>query len=362
MEADPITLNIVLPLGISFYTFQEMGYTFDVYRKHLKPTQSWPNFALFVTFFPHLVAGPIMRAGALLSQVERPRRITIEQINAGLLLILWGYFKKVVIADSVAEIANLVFNNYMDYSGLDIVIGILAFAIQIYCDFSGYTDIARGIARLMGFELMINFRLPYFALNPSDFWNRWHISLSTWLKDYLYIPLGGNRRGEFVTYRNLLLTMLLGGLWHGASWNFVIWGAFHGIILVLYRMFEKRPAHEDPWGGEHSYAIIAAKMALMFSLTLLGWLFFRASTIHQIGYMLTHISPLHSSESVQLASQLLFFMLPLLLVQILQYVTRDLLILTKLPSLVRIPVYSFLVIWILIFGTNESAEFIYFQF
>src|SRR3972149_1993846 len=232
MKADLITLNIVLPLGISFYTFQEMGYTIDVYRKHMKPTHNPFNFALFVAFFPHLVAGPIQRAESLLLQLERPRRITIEQVNTGLFLILWGLFKKVVIADNVREVANLIFNNYTNYSGLDIVIGGLAFAVQIYGDFSGYSDIARGIARLMGFELMVNFRLPYFALNPTDFWQRWHISLSTWLRDYLYIPLGGNRKSNLITCRNLFLTMLLGGLWHGASWNFVIWGAYHGLIPI----------------------------------------------------------------------------------------------------------------------------------
>ena len=362
MKADLITLNIVLPLGISFYTFQEMGYTIDVYRKHMKPTHNPFNFALFVAFFPHLVAGPIQRAESLLLQVERPRRITIEQVNTGLFLILWGLFKKVVIADNVREVANLIFNNYTNYSGLDIVIGVLAFAVQIYGDFSGYSDIARGIARLMGFELMVNFRLPYFALNPTDFWQRWHISLSTWLRDYLYIPLGGNRKSNLITYRNLFLTMLLGGLWHGASWNFVIWGAYHGLIPILYRVFEKRPAHEDPWGGEHSYIAVTAKMALMFVLTLLGWLFFRASTVEQIGYMLTHISPALSAESAQLASKLLFFALPLFLVEVFQYVTRDLLILTKLPSFVRVFAYGFLAVWLLVFGTSESVEFIYFQF
>jgi D-alanyl-lipoteichoic acid acyltransferase DltB (MBOAT superfamily) len=362
LQADPITLNIILPVGISFYTFQTMSYTIDIYRNQLKPTQSLLDFAVFVSFFPQLVAGPIERAVNLLPQVEQPRRITMEHFNAGLFLILWGYFKKVVIADNTGEIANLIFNNYTTYSGFDLVIGVLAFAIQIYGDFSGYSDIARGISRLMGFELMINFRLPYFALNPTDFWQRWHISLSTWLKDYLYIPLGGNRKGDFATYRNLFLTMLLGGLWHGASWNFVIWGAFHGLILILYRKFEKRPAHADPWGGEHSYLVVVAKMALMFVLTLLGWLFFRASTAHQIGYMLTHISLVLSPEGLTLASSLLFFSLPLLVVQVFQYITRDLLILPKLPALARVPVYSFLLIWALIFGTTESAQFIYFQF
>jgi len=275
-HADLVTLNIVLPVGISFYTFQTMSYTIDVYRGRLQPTDSLLDFAVFVAFFPQLVAGPIERAVNLLPQVGRPRRITAAQVDSGLFLILWGLYKKVVVADNAALIANAVFNDYASHTGLDILLGVIAFSVQIYGDFSGYSDIARGVARLMGFELMVNFRLPYFAVNPSDFWLRWHISLSSWLRDYLYISLGGNRTGRLLTYRNLLVTMLLGGLWHGAAWNFIVWGAYHGVILALYRAFERRPAHENPWGGEHRYAVVLAKMGLMFALTLLGWLFFRA--------------------------------------------------------------------------------------
>ena len=293
MQANSITLQIILPVGISFYTFQTMSYTIDIYRQRLKPTKSLLDFAVFVSFFPQLVAGPIERASNLLPQFAKPRHISTEQISTGLYLILWGFFKKMVVGDHAGLIADQIFNNYTNYDGVDLLIGVVAFSIQIYGDFSGYSDIARGISRLMGFELMVNFRLPYFALNPTDFWQRWHISLSSWLRDYLYIPLGGNKHGSFNTYRNLFLTMLLGGLWHGAAWNFVIWGAFHGTILILYRLFERKPMYRDPWNGDNSYVIVVAKMFLMFTLTLVGWLIFRSHSVEQIVYMITHISPAH---------------------------------------------------------------------
>jgi alginate O-acetyltransferase complex protein AlgI len=357
-----VTLNVILPVGISFYTFQTMSYTIDIYRGKLEPTRSLLDFAVFVAFFPQLVAGPIERAVNLLPQVQQPRRIQMSQVYAGLYLILSGYFKKMVIADNAAVISDRVFNSYMDYSGLDIWIGVLAFAIQIYGDFSGYTDIARGAARLLGFELMINFRLPYFALNPTDFWRRWHISLSTWLRDYLYVPLGGNRGSSLQTYRNLAITMLLGGLWHGAAWNFVLWGAYHGLILILYRIFEKKPAHLDPWSGRHPYPLVAAKMLGMFTLTLIGWLIFRSTSLPQIGYMLANLAPLASPQTTDMAAELAFFALPLLAVQLYQYITNDLLILTKLQSPIRVFFYSIGLLWIAVFGVRTLTEFIYFQF
>jgi len=368
MDVAPITLNIILPVGISFYTFQTMSYTIDIYRKRLKPTNSLLNFAVFVAFFPQLVAGPIERAVNMLPQIENPRRITVEQLDTGFFLILWGYFKKTVIADNVGLVADRIFNNYTDFVGLDILLGVLAFSVQLYADFSSYSDIARGISRLMGFELMVNFRLPQFSLNPADFWNRWHISLSHWLRDYIFYPLRrtmlqSNRSTDVL---NLVLppmvTMLASGLWHGPDWTFVLWGMFHGLMLIAYQRFEKQPVYQDPWGGKHSFARVIGKMTVMFVLTSIGWLIFRATTVHQIVYMLTNISPALSTESTYLASKLLFFGLPLLLVQICQYLTGDLLILTKLRGFARVPVYSFLLIWILMFGLGESMEFIYFQF
>jgi len=362
MEAGFVTLNIVLPVGISFYTFQTMSYTIDIYRRKIEPTRSFLDFALFVSFFPQLVAGPIERAANLLPQVCARRNITPREVNAGIFLLLWGYYKKVVIADNVALIAGQIFGNYTQYQGLDLLVGILAFTVQILCDFSGYSDIARGLAKLMGFDLMVNFKLPYFALNPSDFWLRWHVSLSSWLRDYLYIPLGGNRGSTFATQRNLAITMLLGGLWHGAAWHFVIWGAFHGLILALYRVFDKNPEHEDPWGGNYSYFRILSKMLLMFVLTLIGWVIFRASTGHQIVYMLTHVFGGWSENTLDMAHRLLFYSLPLILIQIYQYIKRDLLAPMKLNPFVRYPLYAYFIIWIVIFGVRKATEFIYFQF
>ena len=241
------------------------------------------------------------------------------------------------------------------------LIGIVAFALQIYADFAGYSSIARGLARLMGFELMLNFRLPYFALNPSDFWSRWHISLSTWLRDYLYIPLGGNRRGPTRTHVNLMLTMLLGGLWHGAAWNFVLWGAFHGLILILYRLFERNPIEDDPW-GRASRLRVFAKMALMLALTLLGWVFFRGRSVEQITYLLTNVGIGIGPDALRLGFQVLFFAAPMLAMEIWQYRRRDLLAPTRLPAALRIPLYGLLFVWVVIFGVRESMEFIYFQF
>ena len=358
LEASDVTLNIVLPVGVSFYTFQSMSYTISIYRGELKATHDALNFALFVAFFPQLVAGPIERASNLLPQIEKPRAISWSQIDSGLFLIIWGVFKKLVIADNLGLIANEVFND-PNVVGIDIVLGTLAFALQIYGDFSGYSDIARGVARLMGFELMVNFRLPYFAVNPSDFWQRWHISLSEWLRDYLYIPLGGNRGGSLNTYRNLFLTMLLGGLWHGAGWNFIIWGAYHGAILIIYRLGEQLP-----WPRQASLnrVTLPLRMGFMFILTLMGWLIFRASSGEQIFTMLSNLSLATSSASAGFWDAIQFYALPLLLVQIAQQWQRDLLVLTRLPWWLRPVLYAFFIIWTAIFGVRESLEFIYFQF
>jgi len=362
LQVNPFTLEILLPVGISFFTFQTLSYTIDVYRQKLPPTHDFIRFAAFVAFFPQLVAGPIERASNLLPQFDGPRRLTAEGFNSGLYLLLWGMFKKVVIADRMALIANPIFNNYANYGGLDIALGVLAFGIQIYCDFSAYSDIARGVGRFFGFELMVNFRLPYFALNPSDFWNRWHISLSSWLRDYLYIPLGGNRGGAWMTYRNLFLTMLLGGLWHGAAWNFVIWGAYHGLILMIYRRFERKPVHQNPWGGQHSLFVVIFKWAIMFVLVMIGWLFFRAASLEQIVAMMSSFSFQHSANTSSLILQMLPMLLTLFLVDGYQYIRNDLLAIAKLPTLPLAIIYGLLVATMLVFAVRTTTEFIYFQF
>jgi D-alanyl-lipoteichoic acid acyltransferase DltB (MBOAT superfamily) len=360
-------LDIILPLGISFYTLQTLSYTIDIYRKRLEPTRSLLNFAVFVAFFPQLVAGPIERAVRFLPQIEKLRTISAEQVSSGIFLILWGYFKKLVVADNLGAIANHIFNNYGGYQGLDVVIGAFAFSMQIYADFSSYSDIARGLARLQGFELMLNFRLPYFALNPNDFWQRWHISLSSWLRDYIFFPLRRilvRRRSSKLV--NIIVpamaTMLISGLWHGAAWHFVIWGGYHGLLLIIYQLLEGRPARPVGSGFVWQYVIASGKIVLMFSLSLVGWVIFRAESFDQILLMLSRISLATSSETAGFWRDFLFFTTPLLIIQIFQYLKSDLLIITKAPIIIRVPIYSFLLIWTVIFGSREIVEFIYFQF
>jgi D-alanyl-lipoteichoic acid acyltransferase DltB (MBOAT superfamily) len=286
-DPGPWHLELVLPVGISFYTFHAMSYAVDIYRGKLAPVRNYLDYMLFVLYFPQLVAGPIARAAALIPQVTHPRRTTFDQVVSGLWLTLWGFFKKLVVADNLGRVADGVFNALEPPGGFLCLLGVYAFAFQIYGDFSGYTDIARGLGKLMGFELALNFQLPYAATDPRDFWSRWHISLSTWLRDYLYIPLGGNRGGTAATCRNLLLTMLLGGLWHGAAWNFVLWGAYHGLLLVGHRLLTgERPAAADPPGSGPNPVVALLQRAAMFHAVCLGWLFFRATSLGQIGAML----------------------------------------------------------------------------
>jgi len=237
LEPDLHTLHIILPVGISFYTFQSMSYTIDVYRKEIPVERDFLRFATFIAFFPQLVAGPIVRAKELLPQFAADIKFEWNRFSFGLSQVLWGFFKKVAVADSLAPFVDQCFAAPESFSALHLSLGVFFYAFQIYCDFSGYSDIAIGLARIMGFDFPDNFRTPYFSRNFSEFWTRWHITLSSWLRDYLYIPLGGNRQGTFNTYRNLMLTMLLGGLWHGASWVFVFWGFLHGLYLVGQRLF-----------------------------------------------------------------------------------------------------------------------------
>jgi len=286
VAVEPLRLHIVLPVGISFYTFQTLSYTVDIYRGTLAPTRSLRDFALFVAYFPQLVAGPIERASHLLPQIVRPRRITLRHLHEGAWLITWGLFKKAVIANNLAIVVDRTFAPGVSASGAEYLIAIYAFAFQIYCDFSGYSDMARGLASLMGIDLMLNFDNPYAASSPRDFWRRWHISLSTWLRDYLYIPLGGSRGGRLLTYRALLLTMLLGGLWHGAKWTFVVWGLYHGIWLALHRWLAVERGVRMP----DTRAWRAAARVLTFHAVCLGWLFFRADSLGQVRAVLASLA------------------------------------------------------------------------
>jgi alginate O-acetyltransferase complex protein AlgI len=355
------TLRIILPVGISFYTFQSMSYAIDVYRGEAKVSRYFPDFALFVSFFPQLVAGPIERYTDLMNQIERPRVITDRHYVEGAYHILIGLFKKVVIADNMAGIANAVFaTETSQLTGPECLLGLVAFAFQIYGDFSGYSSMAQGIANWLGFDLMYNFRMPYFASSPSDFWSRLHISLSTWLRDYLYIPLGGNRHGPIRTYRNLMLTMVLGGLWHGAAWTFIAWGFFHGLILCVYRRFlPSRPAAEIP----RNASLLA--IAWMFCLTLIGWLFFRAESMAQVREMLILMATdwRWSDLAGYFAATIAFFVAPLMVFEYILFRRGDdMLWLLRQPRWLRAGVYIYFAMMLLFFSPDEIHEFIYFQF
>ncbi len=360
LQLTPTTLNIVLPVGISFYTFQTMSYTIDVYRGDVKRLSSFLDFALYVAFFPQLVAGPIERGSRLVPQIEEGRQTTWAGIQAGTWLVLKGLFKKAVIADNLAGIVNQTFE-MTDPTAGQVLIGVYAFAFQIYGDFSGYTDIARGVGRMLGYDLMLNFRLPYFATNPSEFWQRWHISLSSWLRDYLYVPLGGNRNGQFLTYRNLMLTMLLGGLWHGAAWTFVIWGAFHGFLLIAHRLL----AQINPLPERIQVIAYPIQVITMFHLTCLGWLIFRANSVEQIGSMLQSLAEFDTTLTFtdqQNLWKLVLLCGPLILVQAGQEYTKDLDFVSHLSLLPRSLVYATTALMLLTLGSFGQQAFIYFQF
>lgn len=307
MQADSLTLRIILPVGISFYTFQSLSYTVDVYRRQLQPIRNFWDVALYVSFFPQLVAGPIERAVNLLPQVQTPRVFDAKRFVDGLWLILVGYLKKLVIADRCAALVTGGFvGTSLPGEGLDTWMFVYAFAFQIYGDFAGYTDIARGIARLLGFELMKNFGAPYFVTNPSAFWRHWHISLSTWLRDYLYIPLGGNRGGTVRMYRNLSLTMLLGGLWHGAGWAFVVWGIYHGALLIAHRLMKSlldAVGKFFPQGPAWMKSYKFLGIVFFFHLTCIGWLIFRIGSfttgdgvnVDEVGYIIDSLGQMFAS-------------------------------------------------------------------
>lgn len=280
-------LEVFLPIGISFYTFEAINYMVDVYRGHTKAEKNWANFMLFILFFPHLVAGPIVRARDFLPQIHRRKRWSWVRVQAGVQFIIMGMFKKMAIADRMALYADPVFANADWYCRYAVWIGVAAYAIQIYCDFSGYTDMAIGCAHLLGYRLAMNFHMPYLATNVSEFWRRWHISLSSWLRDYLFIPLGGSRGGEWITARNLMITMTLGGLWHGAAWTFVVWGVLHGLYLIVHRIC-RALCERIRWLDVvlSSRPAVVCSWAMTLLCVLIGWIFFRAQTFDAAGDVL----------------------------------------------------------------------------
>ena len=363
-QADWFTLRVLLPIGISFYTFVTMSYVIDVYRREIEPTTNLVDFAVFVAYFPHLVAGPILRATALLPQIARPRSITHAQMREGLWLIAWGFFQKIFVADNLAPLAGRVFAPDAQVTGINVLLGVYAFAFQIYGDFAGYSNIARGTSKLMGIELIENFRFPYLVLTPQAFWRHWHISLSTWLRDYLYIPLGGNRGTEAQTRRNLLITMLLGGLWHGAAWTFVLWGLYQGLLLILYRPFESAfagRASEGGFGGARRFAA----WFVMFHLTCYGWLIFRAPSLAALGSLTRSLfldfAP-RTMDATGLLLPLLFYTVPLLAIHLVEARADDVLVVPRLRLAVRYSIYAATLYLMLLFGNFGGSDFIYFQF
>jgi len=283
LNLHPVTLKLMLPVGISFYTFQTLSYVIDVYNKKIKAEKNFAVYAAFISFFPQLVAGPIERAENLLPQIKYKHEFNYEQASYGLKLIAWGLYKKLVIADNLAMYADPVFENLYGYRGFSLIVAALFFTVQIYCDFSGYSDIARGSAKLMGINLIENFRAPYFASSLREFWSRWHISLSTWFRDYLYIPLGGNRVSKLRHNFNLLITFLISGLWHGADWTFIIWGGLHGLGQIIENLFRvKRDAKQN-------ILVRFLKIIFVFMFAAALWVFFRAQSLSDAVYVFAHM-------------------------------------------------------------------------
>jgi D-alanyl-lipoteichoic acid acyltransferase DltB (MBOAT superfamily) len=355
LEPNLPTLRIILPVGISFYTFQTLSYVIDVYRRDLEPESSLIQFALFVSFFPQLVAGPIERAKHLLPQL-RDLPTSTRQIDwaGSALLILRGLFRKVVIADGVAPIVNEVFASPGRYGSLTVAAGVIAFSLQIYGDFAGYTDIARGTSRLFGVDLMENFKAPYLSKGFSEFWRRWHISLSTWLRDYLYVPLGGNRGSRWQTYRNLMITMLLGGLWHGAAWGFVLWGALHGTYLAIERWFAR-----DRRGATGNAAL---PVVVVFSIVTLTWIPFRAVDLSQAGEVFGSLfGPVGGGQLG--AAPLVVALMGLLTLFIDKAdLAGRINPVQDAPSLVRGVAYGGAMVAAVLFASVTAVPFIYFQF
>ncbi len=356
-------LDIILPVGISFYTFQSISYVVDVYKGRIAPARTWLDYLFFLSFFPALVAGPIVRADYFLPQLEKNERPTDTEIWAGLWLIMIGVVKKALIADYIAQYNDLIFNNPELYTGVQTLMGVLGYTMQIYCDFSGYSDMAIGLAAIMGFKLGINFDSPYQSRNLTEFWRRWHISLSSWLRDYVYIPLGGNRKGTFRTYLNNFLTMLIGGLWHGAAWKFVFWGAMHGVGLAVHKMckpiLKKIP---DNW------FTVLIFWAVTFTYVSLLWVFFRAKDFSDSVLIISNIFVNFDWAQIpQFFEARMVWCVMMICLVAFHFVPRGLSqamqgMFIKSPWIVKLAAFILVVQLVIEFMSEEVAPFIYFQF
>lgn len=367
VQLDLPTLQIILPIGISFYTFQTLSYTIDVYRGRMEPSRDIVAFFAYVSFFPQLVAGPIERATNLLPQFQKARVINPGIISDASRQILWGFFKKIVIADNCAVIVNMVFEDPTAYNGPTLFLGAILFAFQIYGDFSGYSDIAIGTAKLFGFSLMTNFRTPYFARDIAEFWRRWHISLTTWFRDYLYIPLGGSRTGLRQQIRNIFIIFLVSGLWHGANWTFVIWGLLNALFFLPLFVRQKNRRHLDHIASDSLLPDLRTlgQMLGTFLLVTLSWVFFRAESVADAWL---YLGALLNNTWLVLPTRAGFTFLCLVLIGILiviEYINREYphqLAVERFPAYIRHGLYSFLLLLIFFFGNYNATTFIYFQF
>jgi alginate O-acetyltransferase complex protein AlgI len=356
-------LALALPVGISFYTFQEIGYMADVYRNRISPEKNLGKFMLFILFFPQLIAGPIEKASDLLPQLHTKGNAS-DKFLSGFCQILWGYFKKTVVADNLGLYVDAAYNHHGEVSGATLLIATYAFAFQIYCDFSGYCDIGIGIARTLGFDLSINFDNPYASKNISEFWRRWHITLSHWLKDYLYIPLGGSKEGKFNTYRNLFITMLLAGLWHGASFTFLIWGIFQGFCLILERILGiDKMNYSNVWSK-----IIS--MFITFNVLSIGWIYFRSENLLKANEILKKILSGHIFRGIEtLKNEIFVTMLTgVIIVVVYESLLRKKMLAKNVTFISNKSNYllagwnAFLFFMIILFGVSDTSTFIYFQF
>lgn len=373
----PIKYSLILPVGISFYIFQALGYSIDVYRGDVNVQKHFGKYALFVSFFPQLVAGPIERSRNLLPQFDEVHYFDTARASSGLRLMLWGYFKKIVVADTVCVAVNTVYNNITVYDGLPILIATLLFTIQIFCDFSGYSDIARGCARIMGFDLMLNFNHPYFSTSVQDFWRNWHISLSTWFKDYVYIPLGGNRKGEHRRRLNLLITFLVSGLWHGADVTFIVWGGLHGLLQIAGRI--TKPVRDKVNSftkiDKVPYLHNAIRIIITFGFVSFAWIFFRANTMQDAFYAVSHLFDIKEINLSYIFTELklvfntraeFYRLLAILPVFVCASFTDKYRSINKFvlsfgkPT--RFIIYVLIAVYIMIFARAEMQDFIYFQF
>lgn len=362
------TLNIILPVGISFYTFQTLSYTIDIYKKKMKPTKDFIVFVAFVSFFPQLVAGPIERASNLLPQFNKKRKFNYDNAVDGMRQILWGLFKKMVVADNCAEYANIIFDNSSEHSGSTLFLGAIFFTFQIYGDFSGYSDIAIGTSRLFGFNLMRNFAFPYFSRDIAEFWRRWHISLSTWFRDYLYIPLGGSRGSLWLKIRNIFIIFIVSGFWHGANWTFIVWGSLNAIYFLPVMILGKNRQNINVVAQGKYFPKIKEflQIIITFFITVLTWVFFRAENVkHATDYLFGIFSGNFFSVPEILPAITLIMILILITIEWLQrdkqhgleFSTNN----TKLKRPIRWTIYILLIILIFTYGGSEQ-EFIYFQF